>query len=398
MNSFVAAKFHAVLLSVVFIIVSACFFFDSPRPAVAIDGNLATTEADCRWCHGSNTSDRHHLLCLNASDFSNRNYGCMECHPVLPDPATDTFYTQLQRDCIACHGSDVVVNGDRHHILVQKASSYTKSTYECLSCHQAIVDESGSFVITLRQTTSSPTVEPVPNLPPVAEAGPDQIAVVGQTITFSASGSTDPDGVLESYSWDFGDGGGGTGPTLTYAYGTPGEYLATLTITDDKGATSQDIVRVRVDIPPQVFSDQALSITGLKKFDDPDDKGIRQDATLEFSNGNKQFQVANSSLGYSVATMKTSIDSRYVSKAALSLQVTGLTVNLPQTLRVYPYQSDGKSINTTKYATLKINSMGAVNLDVTSLANLMRDNGWMKFRIVCSSKGLSIAKGSFLLR
>ncbi len=49
---------------------------------------------------------------------------------------------------------------------------------------------------------------------------------VGETVTFSGSaGGTPP---IE-FSWDFGDGGTGSGPTATHSYGAVGSYIVTMT-------------------------------------------------------------------------------------------------------------------------------------------------------------------------
>ncbi|HEY6935211.1 MAG TPA: PKD domain-containing protein [Marmoricola sp.] len=55
--------------------------------------------------------------------------------------------------------------------------------------------------------------------------------------SFDGSGSSDPDGSIASYSWDFGDGGTGTGATPNHTYASSGTYSVKLTVTDDKGAT-----------------------------------------------------------------------------------------------------------------------------------------------------------------
>jgi hypothetical protein len=59
-----------------------------------------------------------------------------------------------------------------------------------------------------------------------------------QTALFDASGSTSLDGVIVSYVWDFGDGTQGTGMAPTHKYSAPGQYLVTLSVTNDQGLTS----------------------------------------------------------------------------------------------------------------------------------------------------------------
>ena len=56
--------------------------------------------------------------------------------------------------------------------------------------------------------------------------------------TLDGSTSTDPDGTITSYAWDFGDGSVGTGATATHTYATAGTYTVGLTVTDNAGATS----------------------------------------------------------------------------------------------------------------------------------------------------------------
>jgi PKD repeat protein len=85
--------------------------------------------------------------------------------------------------------------------------------------------------------------------PPVADAGPDRSIVVDGVVLFDGSGSTDPDGNIVSYSWDFGDGYTGSGVTASHSYSVEGTYEVKLTVTDDAGLSDRDTITVTV-LPP----------------------------------------------------------------------------------------------------------------------------------------------------
>ena len=59
------------------------------------------------------------------------------------------------------------------------------------------------------------------------------------TATLDASASSDVDGSVARYAWDFGDGQTATGsqPTVVHSYAQPGTYTVTLTVTDDEGCS-----------------------------------------------------------------------------------------------------------------------------------------------------------------
>ncbi|WP_431030830.1 PKD domain-containing protein [Plantibacter sp. RU18] len=72
------------------------------------------------------------------------------------------------------------------------------------------------------------------------------------TVTFDGSSSTDSDGTIASYAWNFGDGATATGAITTHPYAAPGAYPVTLTVTDNSGGThtSQQTATVAAPLPP----------------------------------------------------------------------------------------------------------------------------------------------------
>ncbi len=83
------------------------------------------------------------------------------------------------------------------------------------------------------------------NQSPIASASADvSSGTVPLTVKFDATASSDPDGSITSYEWDFGDGGSETGDTVSHVFGSAGNYDVILTVTDDNGATATDIIHI----------------------------------------------------------------------------------------------------------------------------------------------------------
>ena len=84
------------------------------------------------------------------------------------------------------------------------------------------------------------------NAPPVAAF---TSACSGLSCSFNASGSSDPDGTIASYAWNFGDGTTGSGATASHIFAVGGTYTVTLTVTDNAAATGQRVSTVTVTAP-----------------------------------------------------------------------------------------------------------------------------------------------------
>ncbi|MCK6264676.1 PKD domain-containing protein [Vibrio sp. ZSDE26] len=111
----------------------------------------------------------------------------------------------------------------------------------------------GNYTVVLTVTDSNGNddsdfvVISVTNSDPVAVASVNPSSVVqGESVSFSSAGSNDSDGSIVSYSWDFGDGSASSASNPNHTYGAIGNYTATLTVTDDFGATNSDSVNVSV--------------------------------------------------------------------------------------------------------------------------------------------------------
>ena len=132
------------------------------------------------------------------------------------------------------------------------------------------------------------TVAPTPPPPPPQE--PNQLPTAGFTIdvdrgqapldvTFDAAPSSDPDGSLVAYSWEFGDGGTATGARVTHTYVGAGLFEVELTVRDDRDGEASATGDVTVASPagsgPNV-------IQGTVWFDRNMDEAIDEDErTLE---------------------------------------------------------------------------------------------------------------------
>jgi parallel beta-helix repeat protein len=91
------------------------------------------------------------------------------------------------------------------------------------------------------------------NNPPISICGPNKLKCenVGAPVQFNGTASYDPDGVIVSYAWDFGDSVNGTGvvPKHTYTtYRWNGSaylpFIVNLTVTDNNGLTNSTSQKV----------------------------------------------------------------------------------------------------------------------------------------------------------
>jgi PKD repeat protein len=103
------------------------------------------------------------------------------------------------------------------------------------------------------------------NLPPTASfAATPTSGQAPLAVAFDASASTDADGTIASYGWNFGDNSSGSGVTASHTYATAGTFTAVLTVTDNRGATARAtrILTVAAGPPPP-----SVAISGRITFE-----------------------------------------------------------------------------------------------------------------------------------
>jgi PKD repeat protein len=150
------------------------------------------------------------------------------------------------------------------------------------------------------------------NQPPVAIASAStNNGVAPLTVTFSSSGSYDPEGVSLTYSWNFGDGTTSTTANPSHAYQAAGTYSATLTVSDGVNTTTSSAIRITVTAvgtnQPPVASASATPLSGaapltvaFSSTGSSDPEGAALTYNWTFGDGSTS-TAANPSHTYSVA-------------------------------------------------------------------------------------------------
>ncbi|NOX18420.1 MAG: PKD domain-containing protein [Chlorobi bacterium] len=131
---------------------------------------------------------------------------------------------------------------------------------------------------------------------PVARAGEDIAGCANGEVIFDASKSTDSDGIVNSFFWDFGDGDTGGGMRTSHIYEKAGTYNVTLTITGeptpDCDNTDADKLIVTIEEAPSADFDSADSaaVNSEISFDASASDGKEAEIVLyewDFGDGNK---------------------------------------------------------------------------------------------------------------
>jgi PKD repeat protein len=136
--------------------------------------------------------------------------------------------------------------------------------------------EPGNYTVTLKITNAenktgeiSHTITVAKALPIAAFSVTTTSPTAGQSVAFDGSASSDPDGPIANYEWNFGDGESASGATPSHIYAKPGSYTVTLKVADDEGKTGEVSHLVNIAQPvslssqPVSLSSQPVSLSSL---------------------------------------------------------------------------------------------------------------------------------------
>jgi PKD repeat protein len=164
----------------------------------------------------------------------------------------------------------------------------------------------GSRVITVTASTQAGLVPagfqvvdvPPPNQQPNAAANGPYTGIEDAAIAFSSTGSSDPDNDSLQYAWSFGDGATSSEPNPQHAYATPGNYTATLVVSDGRGGSATATASVNVtpaiallalDLTPPIITLRQLTATHAATlrgyFSDGSTRELTGDPDTTFATG-----------------------------------------------------------------------------------------------------------------
>jgi PKD repeat protein len=145
-------------------------------------------------------------------------------------------------------GSLIVTQSGNHPVGLLFAGGSTRTLANRI---QAVL---AYFSVTIDSSSSGGGT----NNPPTASF---TSSCAGLTCTFDGTPSTDTDGTIVSYAWNFGDGNSGSGINTSHSYSAGGTYTVTLTVTDNGGATDPDSHSVTVSAGGSI----TLTVVGYRK-------------------------------------------------------------------------------------------------------------------------------------
>jgi PKD repeat protein len=271
---------------------------------------------------------------------------------------------------------------------VTESHSYTSSDKYAVTL--TVTDDEGA-VDTATQTVSVGGTSS--NSPPTAsfEYAPNS-PNVSDTIEFDGSASSDPDGSIQSYEWDFnGDGvTDSTGEKTSHSYSGSGDYTASLTVTDDEGATDTTTQTVSVNkdetetnpVAEFTYSPNSPTVSEEVTFDasTSSDDGTIQSYLWDF-NGDGLTDATGQS-----ATHEFTSSGEYTVKLTVT-DDQGLSDTVTNTVSVEESESSVGNISISNPATVTPNGEFSMTLEMPEVATSAVEVESPNFSVTLSGDG-----------
>ncbi|KQZ89224.1 hypothetical protein ASD62_07795 [Phycicoccus sp. Root563] len=173
--------------------------------------------------------------------------------PPPPNQAPVAVFTPTCAQ-LACTG-DASASGDPDGTVTAWAWQWGDGTTGSGQTATHTYAAAGTYTITLTVTDDAGATGTTTQQVTVAAANQSPTAAFTRdcddlSCAFDAGPSTDPDGTIASWAWQFGDGGTATTASAVHAYAAAGTYTVRLTVTDNQGATGTTTTAVTVTTPP----------------------------------------------------------------------------------------------------------------------------------------------------
>ena len=192
------------------------------------------------------------------TQFDNLWAGSSNGSPVAANQAPTASFTATSNDLAATVDASASTDadgtiasyawefGDGGTATGKTPAAHTYAAAGSYTVKLTVTDDKGATDSTTKSVTVTAPAGPANQAPTASfTATPNDLAV-----TVDASASTDADGTIASYAWEFGDGGTATGKTpAAHTYAAAGNYTVKLTVTDNQGATNSTTRSVTVTAP-----------------------------------------------------------------------------------------------------------------------------------------------------
>jgi PKD repeat protein len=193
------------------------------------------TQDICTRCHGSVAQGK-------PGNHPNTSDVCEACHDTSQWLPVLTPFDHSQADTTTCETAGCHSLPGGHCTITAPLGN------ECSQCHNT-----GGW-------TSAQTCDLTPNSPPTAVITGPTSAGVGDTLTFDASASFDPDQDPLTYSWTI-EGQNYSGVQISHTFNNAGNVIVSLVVNDGQ-ASSSDQLTVTVSNQPPVNQAPTAMING----------------------------------------------------------------------------------------------------------------------------------------